>query len=151
MNYSKELFPFPHRKGNKWELITKGDETHRPLREIIVCDAIVKYLPMKYNKITFTLSSKDYDQFEFYQKLFKQDLEVEPFLKFDTIALKLGDDTKEKTKALKIGSSLRIAVEFKGVWNINGKKYASWELIDYKETQVKKGYFNDEGTYIISV
>lgn len=149
MNYSKELFPFPHRKGNKWELVNKGD-TSKPLREIIVCDAIIKYLPLKYNKITLTLNSKDYENFELYQTMFKQDLEVEPFLKTESIALKLSDEMKEKTKLLKIGSSLKVAVEFKGVWKILDKKYASWELIDYKEVLVKRGHFDEDGKYILS-
>lgn len=125
-----ELFPIPNSRGNKWELVKKG--TYKPLKHVVVCNAVIKYLPLKYNKITVQLVAEEFDKFLSYQDLFKEDLQVEPFLKYDTIALKLGDEVKSKTTGCKVGDHIKIAVEFNGVWKINNKLYASWQMVDFK-------------------
>lgn len=128
-----ELFPFPHKSGNKWDLIKKGDESHTPVKKVIVTTSVVKYLPTKFNKITIALAEKDTELFKTFQDLFTTDLETQPFLKNNELSLKLTEQMKEQTKAFKIGSIIKCAIQFNGVWKVAGKHHVSWSLVQVKE------------------
>ncbi len=138
MTANLELFPFPRGSGNKWDLVEQG--SHTPVEKVIITTSVVKYLPSKFNKITVTLN--DPKELENFQTLFSKDLEVVRFLKFNTIALKISESMKKKTESLKIGSLIKCAIKFNGVWNVAGKKHASWELVQFEELiQETKKYF----------
>ncbi len=134
-----------------YQLVRKGTTTDPISFKFVIKGARVKYLPEKYSKITVEVPIDALVFLKKIQEQFKNDIEVNEFLKDNTMSLKLDNDLKNKTKDLKPRQYLDIAIEFGGVWTINKINYASWKMLDYRASKpVETNYFEEADLELIN-
>lgn len=85
----------------------------------------VKTIPEKNSVISVILPAKDYLQLEIYQDTLVK-LDIQPFLKFDTMILKCSQELKNE---LQIGSVIRATVTIDSISRRNHKNYCSWKIV----------------------
>ncbi len=112
------------------------DENEEKTELIFVLNSCqVKYMPGKYEKITVVLDDASSNFIKLIEKKFYSQ-KIEKILKVDTISLKLTPEQKANLiSSVKQNDYLDIVVKFNGVWKMNGKKYVSLKLMQYKQSQ----------------
>lgn len=119
---------------NKWGLENDNEDEVTIYYKLKNCT--VKYLPKKYDKITFVLSKDAFKELVRFEAFLKQTINIEEFVKNRTIGLKVKDDMKRNFKH-KIGENVDIVIKFNSIWKVNGKNYASFEMTEYRKSTMQ--------------
>lgn len=126
--------------GRKHILVNR-EKPNVSIKPIIMCKGCtVKYTPEKYNKISIQLNQYDAEMFIDFANKIEAVVPCETFLKDDAINLKLTSEQKEEYKEVKRGAFCDVVFKFNEIWNVGGKNYASFELLDLNLRTSKK-YF----------
>ncbi len=90
-----------------------------------VINCKIKTIPTKNSVVSIILPADDYAQLEMFQETLTK-LNIEPFLKFDSMALKCSEELKS---TLQIGSVLKATIMLESISRRNYKNYPVWKLV----------------------
>jgi hypothetical protein len=128
-----------YENGSKWSLTDKSRPTKTPASLVfVVNDCRIKYMPVKFDKITLTLPDSVVLFFEKFYDHCNALVPIEPLLKDQNISFKLSSEMKQKCQnELKLGDACNIVIKFNNIWTINKKTYISFELIQFQKIEQK--------------
>ncbi len=124
--------------GSKLELVNKKTRSLSNLK-IMFDSTTIKFLPTKFNKLTIIINEHSPFLTKFNEECVE--LGTESFFNERCISLKVNNELKDRLKDSHVKDNIRVVFEFLGIYIINGKKYASFELLDFKKNDTLKNYF----------
>lgn len=144
-NFNEEVHVY--QRLNKWILVN-GSEKEVDLK-LRIDGCVVKYTPEKYDKITLVMPKEATEFLYKMQEKIMSEVDAEFFIKGNIMGLKLSKEQKTMcVNELKKGDYINVIVNFNYVWLINKKKYASFELVQFKKIEKpeteKIDYFADD-------
>lgn len=130
-------------QGKKWSFAHESKPNQLLSPTYVVKDAVVKFAPGKYAKMTVSLLG---DSLEFFTDMFMKiikEVAIENFVRDNNISIKLTPEQREEMKHLKPRDVIDIVITLTGVFEVVGKRYVCFALEDYRVSKTKKKYFAD--------
>jgi len=98
-------------------------------------DCLVRFKPEKYDKLVISVPDPAIMELEKLKGIMFPD--TEPFIRGSSMNLKVSPKQKEEiNKKFSIGDWVQVLIKFTAVWTINGRHYASFELLEIKKASI---------------